>query len=145
MIEQIVHDGRSFATLLRSSYKNQGINFFTPAEYSQQLAYMNRPLGYVIVPHLHNAVKREVLFTNEVLFIKSGKVRVDFYDENQTYLESRILLQGDLILLASGGHGFEMLESSEIIEVKQGPYAGDEDKTRFEPVSKDKIRLKETA
>ena len=59
----------------------------------------------------------------KVLFIKNGKVRVDFYDDEQNYLESRILLKGDVILLAFGGHGFEMLESSEIIEVKQGPYA----------------------
>jgi len=102
---------------------------------------MNRPQGYVIPPHVHQPVAREVHFTKEVLFIKSGKVRVDFYDEDQMYLESRILKQGDVILLAFGGHGFEMLEASEIIEVKQGPYAGDEDKVRFSPISADKIQL----
>ena len=83
--------------------------------------------------HIHNSVLREVHFTNEVLFIKSGKVRVDFYNNNKTFIEESVLNKGDVILLASGGHGFQMLEDSEIIEVKQGPYAGDNDKTRFEP------------
>lgn len=131
MIEQITHQGRTLAMLLRSSHQAEGIQFFTPDYFSQQLAYMNRPAGYVIAPHVHNPVPREVQFTKEVLFIKSGKVRVDFYDDAQNYLESRILNKGDVILLAFGGHGFEMLETSEIIEVKQGPYAGEADKTRF--------------
>ena len=129
--------------LLRTTYQAGGIQFFTPNDFSQQLAYMNRPEGYVIAPHVHNAVPREVQFTKEVLFIKSGKVRVDFYDDDQIYLESRILQQGDVILLAFGGHGFEMLEASEIIEVKQGPYAGEADKTRFTPVFAEKIRIKD--
>ena len=45
-------------------------------------------------------------------------------------------------MLVAGGHGFEMLEPTEIIEVKQGPYSGDQDKTRFEPVSNDLVKLK---
>ncbi len=128
---------------MRANYKTEGIKFFTPNDLSQQLGYMNRPQGYVIPPHLHNPVPREVQFTNEVLFIKSGKVRVDFYDDDQNYLESRVLHQGDLILLAFGGHGFEMLEPTEMIEVKQGPYAGEADKTRFAPISADQVRLKD--
>lgn len=142
-IENVTHGNRILALLLRENYRADGINFFTPDDFSQQLAYMNRPEGYVIAPHVHNAVPREVQFTKEVLFIKSGKVRVDFYDDDQLYLESRILNQGDVILLAFGGHGFEMLEASEIIEVKQGPYAGEADKTRFKPVSADQVRMKE--
>ena len=60
-----------------------------------------------------------------------GKLRVDFFDEQQNYLESRILVGGDVILLSKGGHGFEVLEEIEMYEVKQGPYAGESDKTRF--------------
>jgi len=143
MINTITNKGQTLAIILRTTYKEKGINFFTPNEFSQQLAYMNRPSGYEIQPHVHNAVQREVQFTKEVLFIKSGKVRVDFYDNEKNYLESRILVSGDVILLAFGGHGFEMMEDSEIIEVKQGPYAGEADKTRFDPVSKDQIKIKE--
>jgi hypothetical protein len=76
-----------------------------------------------------------------VIFLKSGKVRVDFYSSNKIYLKSKILVCGDVILLASGGHGFKMLEESEMIEVKQGPYAGEEDKERFIAVSPSEIDL----
>ena len=131
MIENIWHANTFLALILRANYHAEGIQFFTPNEFSQQLGYMNRPSGYIIPPHVHNPVTREVQFTKEVLVIKSGKVRVDFYDDDQNYLESHILNQGDIVLLAFGGHGFEMLEASEIIEVKQGPYAGEADKTRF--------------
>lgn len=137
MIENIIHAGRTLAILLYSGYREQGIHFFTPGDFSQQLGYMNRPQGYVIPPHVHNPLLREVHYTKEVIFIKSGKVRVDFYDDDQIYLESRILNQGDVLLLAFGGHGFEMLEATEIIEIKQGPYAGEGDKTRFQGISQD--------
>jgi len=144
MIENILHEGRTLAVVLRTNHHADGIEFFTPNDFSQQLGYMNRPQGYVIPPHVHNPVPREVQFTKEVLFIKSGRVRVDFYDDDQNYLESRILEQGDVILLAFGGHGFEMLEPTEMIEVKQGPYASEADKTRFEPISADQVRLKDS-
>jgi mannose-6-phosphate isomerase-like protein (cupin superfamily) len=141
MTEDILHNGKLLALILRASFHADGIRFFTPNDFSQQLGYMNRPRGYVIPPHVHNPVTRSVQYTKEVLFIKSGKVRVDFYDDEQNYLESRILGAGDVILLAFGGHGFEMLEPTEMIEVKQGPYAGDADKTRFDPVPAVKLRL----
>ena len=92
---------------------------------------MNRPQGHVITPHVHLSVKRTILSTEEVLFIKSGRVRVDFYTQERTYIKSRILVQGDVILLTLGGHGFFMLEPTEIIEVKQGPYIAQSDKERF--------------
>ncbi len=141
MIEHIVHADRTLAVLLHADYRQEGIQFFTPDDFSQQLGYMNRPPGYVIPPHVHNPVAREVHYTKEVLFIKSGKVRVDFYDDDQRYLESRILRQGDVLLLAYGGHGFEMLEATEMIEVKQGPYAGEADKTRFTGISAEQARI----
>lgn len=143
MIEKIVHKDVLLALILRAGYHADGIRFFTPDDFSQQLGYMNRPRGYVIPPHVHNPVARNVHFTKEVLFVKSGKVRVDFYDDDQRYLESRVLRHGDVVLLAFGGHGFEMLEASELIEVKQGPYAGDGDKTRFDPVAGDKLKVSE--
>lgn len=141
-IENICHEGRVLAILLRARYRSESIEFFTPSEFSQQLGYMNRPRGHVIPPHVHNPVDRKVQYTKEVLLIRSGRVRVDFYDDNQAYLESRILEGGDVILLAFGGHGFEMLEPTEMIEVKQGPYAGNEDKTRFAGISSDQAVIK---
>jgi len=142
MIENVTHNEKLLSVIIRVNYKSEGIEFFTPDDFSQQLAYMNRAKDYVIPPHVHNAVQRDVHFTQEVLVIKSGKVRVDYYDDDKNYLESRVLNQGDVVLLAYGGHGFEMIEDSEIIEVKQGPYAGEMDKVRFDPIAKEKLEIK---
>ncbi|WP_413744859.1 hypothetical protein [Synechococcus sp. MIT S9451] len=136
MIDEVFSGQLLLAVILRSKTSfEQGIKFVTPDEFSQQLGYMRRPEGYKIPPHVHNPVSRNVLYTKEVLLIKSGSVRVDFYTDQQIYLESRIISTGDIILLAHGGHGFEMLEDTQIIEIKQGPYAGDKDKTRFTGIS----------
>ena len=142
MIENIKYNDLTLAILIYANYSAKGIQFFTPGSFSQQLGYMNRPAGYTIQPHTHTPVLREIEYTKEVLLIKKGVVRVDFYSETCSYLESRILRTGDVILLAYGGHGFEMLESTEIIEVKQGPYVGELDKTRFSPVSSKNILIK---
>lgn len=132
MIERITNADELLAIIVRAAFSEPGISFFTPNELSQQLAYMRHPAGKLIQPHVHNPVPRQVHYTQEVLFIRRGVLRVDFYDNGQNYLESRMLQGGDTILLATGGHGFEVIEEVEMIEVKQGPYAGDSDKTRFE-------------
>jgi len=142
MIEKIKYEHLELAIIIRADFQKQGIEFFTNDNDSQQLGYMNRPEGYIIPPHRHNIVPREVHLTQEVLYIKSGKVRVDFYDNAQNYIQSTIVNAGDVILLSDGGHGFKMLEASEIIEVKQGPYCGERDKVRFEMVSDEQIVIK---
>ena len=141
MIKEIKHQNQLLAIIVPASYNEPGIHFFTPDNLSQQLGFLNHPKGKAIEPHTHNKVVREIQYSQEVLFIKKGKVIVDFYDSQQNYLESRILETGDTILLASGGHGFEMLEETQMIEVKQGPYSGDKDKSRFTspPVSINRI------
>ena len=141
MVQRICNGDEMLALIIRADYEAEGIEFFTPDEFSQQIAYMNRPEDYVIPPHVHNPVARSVAYTKEVLFIRSGRLRVDFYTDDQTYLHSTTLNAGDVIFLATGGHGFEMLEDTQMIEVKQGPYAGDNDKTRFEPIAADQVRM----
>lgn len=138
MVEYIKFGGETIAIILYANFKESGIHFLTPDNFSQQLGYMNHPAGHSIAPHFHNLVPREVKYTNEVLYIKSGKLRADFYDLNHSFLDSKVLNKGDVLLLASGGHGFFVLEDSEIVEIKQGPYAGDKDKTRFLPNKKNK-------
>lgn len=143
MIQEITYQNEVLAMILPAEFRAPGIHFFTPDTYSQQLAYMRHPQGKEIKPHCHNMVRREVFYTQEVLLIKKGKLRVDFYSDQQEYIESRILKQGDVILLIKGGHGFEMLEEVEMIEVKQGPYVGDNDKTRFESIDSSKVKIVE--
>jgi len=130
-IEEVKIDGRVAAIIVRNEFRPDGIQFVTPDDYSQQLGYMRRPAGYVIQPHIHLQVDRQASFTQEVLYMRKGRVRVDFYREDELYVDSREISTGDVILLSTGGHGFEMLEESELIEVKQGPYL--DDKRRFTP------------
>ena len=47
----------------------------------------------------------------------------------------------DIILLAFGGHGFECLEEVEMIEIKQGPYLGEQDKVRFKGVDSRDVKM----
>jgi len=133
MLNKIEFGNQTYAIIIRSSYcKENNIDFFTDNESPLQLGYMSRDVGYIIQPHRHNLVERKINFTQEVLYIKSGKVRVDFFDDNENFLDSTLLNKGDVILLSYGGHGFEMIEKSEIIEIKQGPYISEIDKVRFD-------------
>jgi len=134
-MEYVYNGDELLAIIIRTHFSTKGVRFFTPDNFSQQLAFMSHSAGKVIDPHIHNPVLREVKYTQEVLIIRSGRLQVDFYDDAHSYLESRILDGGDVILLASGGHGFKVLEDIEMIEVKQGPFAGDQDKTRFSGIS----------
>lgn len=138
-VEEVKKKDRLLAMIIRNNYKCEGVDFITPSEYSQQVACMHHPTGKTIAAHVHNMVHRNVVLTQEVLVIKKGILRVDFYDEYEDYLESRDLFAGDIILLVSGGHGFLVLEEVEMIEIKQGPYAGDNDKKRFAGVEENQI------
>ncbi len=131
MIEEINHKNQRLAIIISDRFKKLGTHFFTPHDLSQQLAFMSYPCGKLIKPHVHNHIARKVQIAQEVIILKKGKLRVDFYTDQQQYLESRILGAGDVIMLIMGGHGFEVLEEVEMIEVKQGPYLGEHDKTCF--------------
>lgn len=131
-IENIVHGLEPIALIIKADFQEEGLHFFTPDSFSQQVAYMKHPAGKKITPHVHKMVQRQVLYTQEVLFIKKGKVQVNLFTSTREYLTCRILETGDVLLLCGGGHSFDMLEESIMIEVKQGPYAGDDDKIRFD-------------
>lgn len=138
---EIRKEDQLLAIILRASFRRAGIHFLTSDDLSQQLAFMRHPPGKVILPHVHNPVERRVALTQEALFIRKGRMRVDFYDETRQYLSSYELEGGDVILLIKGGHGFEVLEDTEFVEVKQGPYAGEQDKTRFAAVEHQQLKV----
>ena len=114
--ENIIIDGRVVAIILPASYDEPGLQFFTPDNYQQQLASMSYKPGKIIPAHAHPVVHRDVFYTQETLFIRKGKLRVDFYrDESREWCCSRVLRAGDVILLISGGHGFEVLEELNMV------------------------------
>ncbi len=132
MVEEIKEGELLLAIILRNDFNEPGVHFVTPGELSQQLAYMKHPAGKKIEAHVHKKVSREVDYTQEVLMIKKGKLKVYLYDNDQKFITDRVLNAGDVILLAHGGHGFEVMEEVEMIEVKQGPFVAEEDKQRFD-------------
>ena len=127
-VEPVEWGGILLGLIVRSTFRQEGIRFFTPPTFSQQLAYMNRPAGYRIRPHVHLPVARALVGTQEALWVKSGRVRIDFYDAARVLRTQRVLEAGDLVLLTGGGHGFEMLTDCEMMEVKQGPFTPAADK-----------------
>lgn len=133
--EEIKHDGKLIAIILRTNFTTDKTTFFSPPDFSQQLGYIVYKEDGIIKAHFHREVHRRITFTQEVLFIKRGKLIVNLYANDKKYITSRELNAGDVIFLCSGGHEFKMLEDTEMVEVKQGPYLGEEDKIRFEGIN----------
>jgi hypothetical protein len=132
-VESIEADGKPIAIIVRRSFNKPGVTFFSPFEFSQQLGLLIHSAGHEVKAHHHNLIARDVRVTQEVLHVMEGRMEIHLYDEKKEFLGSRILTQGDTVLLAYGGHGINILEPSKILEVKQGPYAGKEDKEFLGP------------
>jgi len=139
MIRKITSGNELIAIIIPNGFRKDGVEFFTPKEFSQQLGYMKRPAGYRIAPHVHKLALREIQYTQEAILVKSGKIRVNLYSDSKKHIGSEELASGDVILLAGGGHGFQFLEDSELIEIKQGPYISFEaDKENFKGTDEQK-------
>lgn len=118
------------ALLIRAEHTGSGIEFLTTDEEYMQVAYMGHPAGHVIIPHYHNRVERTIDYTCETLIVRKGILAVDLYEEQKLIHEFE-MKAGDILTLYSGGHGFKAIEDLEMVEIKQGPYPGPNDKTRF--------------
>lgn len=143
MIEKIYNNKKLYALIVRNKYKKKkGVSFFTDNKATQQFGYMNHRKGYNILPHRHNKRFSKIFWTTEVIIILDGILRVDFYNDKEIYLYSKILYKNDLIMLSAGGHGFKVLKDIKMIEVKQGPYSLKMDKIKFNQVDEKKIKIK---
>ena len=143
MIEKILHKKKLFALIVRRQFrKKSGINFFTSKEATQQFGFMKHKKNHIIKPHKHNKRLTRILRTTEVILLLKGTLRVDFYNDKKSYLFSKIINEGDIIMLVHGGHGFKILKNAEMIEVKQGPYSLASDKIKFKTVDEKKIKFK---
>ena len=143
MIEKIIHKKKLLALIVRGKYRNKkGITFFTPNNVTQQFGYMKHNKNYIIRPHLHKKRMTKILSTSEVILLLKGVLRVDFYNQQQKYLFSKILKEKDIVMLIHGGHGFKVIKDVEMIEIKQGPYNLIKDKIKFNGVNEKKIKLK---
>ncbi len=130
-IETIARDDHIFAVVPRKEFSKPGVHFITPGDFSQQLGMLIHDRGKVVDRHRHKHVRREITRTQEVLVVLKGKIRIQVFTDEAELLKTAILKAGDSILLSAGGHRVEVLEKAKILEVKQGPYAGYEDKEYF--------------
>jgi hypothetical protein len=120
------------AIVIRNNFHKDGLSFITDPSETMQFGYFSHLAGYKIQPHVHKPFKRKTFDTQEVLFLKSGHIRVNFFSQDQIFLNKSVdLFKNDWIILMTAGHGFDILKDSCIIEIKNGPYAADEDKIRF--------------
>jgi mannose-6-phosphate isomerase-like protein (cupin superfamily) len=123
--------GEILAIFIPADVTIEGIEFYTDPEMDFQIGAMRRPLGHEVEPHVHSPVERELIGTKEVLFVRSGRIAIDFYDDDKKIVTSIEMVSGDVIYLHMGGHGIRFIEESVLLEVKQGPYIQDADKVRF--------------
>ncbi len=131
-IEWIKDQGQTLAIIISAAYRPTQTEFITPGDYKQQVGFVVYKAGEMIRPHQHKSLPRNILGTSEVLVVKSGKVEVYLYNAERKIVETRILGEGDVIVLVSGGHGFKVKEDVVLLEIKQGPYIGVEEKERFD-------------
>ena len=124
--EVIEQNGQIFALVFRKSHRPDGVNFMTPDDYTLQLGMIGHPPGRHIRDHVHNPhIHYKVDTTQEFLYVEKGKIKAIIYDYGWNVIKEIILEAGDILLQVSGGHGFDVLEPSYLIEVKQGPFPGD--------------------
>ena len=141
MIETIKHKKLIFGYIIKYK-KKKGVNFLTPSNLNQQIGSIRHNKNHEILPHLHLVNKRKIEYTSEVLIIQKGKIRVDLYSDKKKYLFSKIIVKEDILILVKGAHGFKILEPTDMLEIKQGPYSQKLDKIRFDPVDPKKIKIK---
>ena len=143
MLKEIIHKKKLYALIIKESHQNQkGVSFFTKNNANQQIGFMNHPKNYDIKPHKHQKRETKIFITSEVIILQKGKLRVDFYDTKKKYLFSVIIKKNQIIMLVHGGHGFKVLEPVKMLEIKQGPFVSNKDKTKFDKIDEKKIKIK---
>ena len=143
IIKKIIYQKKLLAYIVdEKNFLKQGVDFVTPNYFSLQLGFISHKKNYFIKPHTHKKFLRKINKTTEILFIKSGILRVDFYENNKKYLFSYLIKKNQILILIDGSHGFKVIKSCRVIEVKQGPFFSILDKTRFKNVDEKKIKIK---
>ena len=125
--EKIIDKDLTLAIVIRSADWKEGLHFISCNRDYQQVGIWCYNSGQKLAPHIHSTVPREVLWTQEVVFVKDGRIRADIYTVEKEFLRSVFLEAGDTIILLNGGHGYKILEdNTKVLEIKNGPYVGAE-------------------
>ena len=130
-IDIITADGQTLCYVIRASTQPKQTTFITPPDAKQQVGFIVYPKGGIIARHIHRPLERHIIGMAEVLVIRSGHCQIEVYDEQENLVAVRDLFQNDVVLMVGGGHGFQIKEDTVLLEIKQGPYLGAEDKKLF--------------
>ena len=126
MIEEIIeYSGEIIAKIYRNSVWPENLNFYTKDKDFVQVSTWNYNKGKHLKSHRHKIAERISDRTQEVVFVKSGKMNAFFYSEDNNLVCEKIINAGDFIIIFSGGHGYDIFEDqTQIFEIKNGPYLG---------------------
>ena len=130
-VEQILDGSHPLAYIIRSSFRPDKTTFLTPPEFKQQVGFVVYKSGGEIPRHVHKPLSRHLVGTSEVIVVQSGRCLLDVYNDAHELVTTRELGVGDVMLMVGGGHGFRMLDDTVLLEVKQGPYTGVDEKELF--------------
>jgi mannose-6-phosphate isomerase-like protein (cupin superfamily) len=125
------NNGQALCYVIRGNTKPDNTTFITPPDAKQQVGFIVYPKGGVIARHIHRPLERHIIGMAEVLVVRSGHCQIEVYDEQESLVTVRDLFQNDVVLMVGGGHGFKILEDTVLLEIKQGPYLGADDKKLF--------------
>jgi uncharacterized protein with PhoU and TrkA domain len=130
-IETITDSEGALAYIVRASHTPEQTVFVTPDDCVQQVGFIVHGANSEIQRHYHVPVERSIVGTPEVLVVRGGRCEMDVYDRGQNLVATRELRPGDVMVMVGGGHGFRMLEDTVLLEIKQGPYFGPDEKRQF--------------
>jgi len=130
-LEIIQAGGQIFCYIVRRSFCPSHTTFITPPEARQQVGFIVYPADSTIKRHSHKALERHLVGMSEVLVVRTGHCRIEVYDDDHQLVAARDLYENDVALMVGGGHGFKIVEDTVLLEIKQGPYLGVNDKEVF--------------
>ena len=98
-----------------------------------QVAILRMDTGRTFRPHKHIFKEGpEKVIAQESWVVIKGRVKVFFYDLDDTIIQEEVLEAGDFSMTFRGGHNYEALEDdTQVYEYKTGPYLGVEKDKEF--------------
>tara|TARA_B100001250_G_scaffold152432_1_gene130888 strand:+ start:145 stop:576 length:432 start_codon:yes stop_codon:yes gene_type:complete len=142
MVKKIIYKKKLLAMILpEKKIFKPGVNFITPDHFALQLGFISHKSNTYIKPHTHRNYLRKIKKTTEILLIRKGSIRVDFYS-GKKYLFSNVVKKNKILVLLEGSHGFKILKNCSIIEIKQGPFSMALDKEKFNKIDEKYIKIK---
>lgn len=105
--------------------------FVTPDEANLQVGFVVKSSDHSVPRHDHKPVERTIVGTSEVLIVQEGSGSVEFFDEERNFVSRHRFVENDVLVMLTGGHAFSFDSHTVLLEVKQGPYPGIDEKERF--------------